>query len=45
MSAVWPISRPPISSSRIHGPTSGVDATMFMLTVIAQNASWSHGSR
>jgi hypothetical protein len=45
MSVGWSMFRPPMRSSRIWGPTHGIEAAMLVPTVTAQKASWSHGSR
>ena len=40
-----PISTPPSSTKRTWMPNTGVYPIMFVPTVTAQSASWSHGSR
>ena len=36
MSVAWSMLRPPISSSRMRGPTYGIEAAMLVPTVTAQ---------
>ena len=36
---------PPSNSKRTRCPTNGMAEMMLVPTVMAQNASWSHGSR